>query len=193
MGLINITVTDIETTGLEQEKGDRIIEIACLLYGYDTDTGNIKGLGKYVQRIYPDRAIGAKAQAIHGISIDDLVGMPLWEDVAPQVANILDRTDLLVGHNIEGFDGPFIANELVRVGLYVPNVELFCTMDNGRFATYDGSVPSLRALAKCFGMDYDQKQAHGAEYDTALTAKCFFMGLRQGYYQLPSQLLEKAA
>jgi len=181
---INITVGDIETTGLDQEKGDRIIEIAFLMYAFDTETGKIEGLGKYTQRVYPDKAISAKAQSIHNISIDDLIGSPLWEDVAGQVAKHLTDTDLFVAHNSD-FDAPFLSNELLRVGIAIPDIEIFCTMKEGRFATYDGAVPSLRVLCGCFGIKYDLSEAHAALYDTAQTAKCFFLGLKQGYFKLP--------
>lgn len=190
---ICIGFLDIETTGLEQERGHRIIEAAFLLYTYNLTTGEIKPLGKYVQRINPNRSIDAKAQAVHKISIDDLMGEPVWEDVVDKTVKILDKADLLVCHNV-AFDGPFIANEIIRVGRQVPQIETLCTMDQGRFATFDGSVPSLRKLCECFGFAYDLSKAHGALYDIELTARCFFTGLRQGYYQLPDfNTLEKAA
>ncbi len=188
--IYRVTGADIETTGLHQEKGDRIIEIALLVYSYNTKTGESKPLGKYVQRVYPDKAVSAKAQAIHHISIDDLIGQPLWEDVAGKVNKILRVSDVLVVHNTD-FDCPFIAGELVRVGELVPEVETFCTMREGRFATYDGSVPSLRSLCSCFGFNYDVKMAHAAEYDVAIMMRCFFEGLKQGFYKFPEITIEE--
>lgn len=182
---LTIGFLDLETTGLEQSKGHRIIELAFLLYSYDQDTGEQKPIGKFVQRVNPDRAIDAKAQAVHKISINDLMGEPLWEDVVDKVVKVLSRINMLVCHNAE-FDGNFIAGEILRVGRKLPNPELFCTMDEGRFATYDGFPPSLRKLCECFGITYDLSKAHGAEYDILLTAKCFFMGLQRGVYNLPN-------
>jgi len=183
--IIRVTGADIETTGLEQEKGHKIIEMAFMLYSYNTDNGDIKGLGKYIQRVYPDHPISSKSQAVHGISIDDLTGEPLWEDeVADKVAKILKQTDLFVAHNVD-FDATFLSAELARVDKMVPDIETFCTMKEGRFAKYDGSVPSLRALCECFDISYDLTAAHAAEYDISQTMKCFFLGLKQGYFKLP--------
>ena len=190
---INVCFLDLETTGLEQERGHRIIEMAFLLYSYNLATKERKPLGKYIQRINPNRSIDVKAQAVHKISINDLMGKPLWEDVVDKAVKVLNKTDLLVCHNI-GFDGPFIANEIIRVGRCVPQVETFCSMDSGRFATFDGSVPSLRKLSECFGFEYSQSKAHGALYDTLLLSKCFFAGLDGGYFKLPDfKQLEQAA
>lgn len=195
MSEIIINFADLETTGLDQSKGHRIIEVSFLLYSYCLNTGSVKPIGKYIQRINPNRSIDAKAQAVHHISIDDLMGKPVWEDVVDKVVKVLKRTDLLVAHNI-GFDAPFIANEILRVGRELPECETFCTMDEGRFATFDGFPPNLRKLCDCFDVEYDLSKAHGAEYDTMVMAKCFFLGLEQGYYKLPDIFkleLEKAA
>lgn len=179
-----IGFVDLETTGLEQSEGHRILELAFLLYSYDLNTGDIRPIGKYVQRVNPNRSIDAKAQAVHKISIDMLMGEPLWEAVVDKVVKVMGKINLLVAHNM-GFDGPFVANEIERVGRVVPNMETFCTMDEGRFATFDGFPPSLRKLCECFDLEYDLSKAHGALYDIELTAKCFFLGLKSGAYVLP--------
>lgn len=167
---------DIETTGLSAEKGHRVIEIACTLHDYSTGAG----LGKWTQRINPKRTIDAKAQAVHGISIDDLMGEPIWEDVAPKLIKIMSRVDLLVAHNGDGFDFPFIIHELDRIGIEIPDVATFDTMTGCYWATPDGKPPSLRELAHSLGYIYDEKKAHGALYDTALMMQCFFTA-RQKY------------
>jgi DNA polymerase-3 subunit epsilon len=191
--VIKIGFIDTETTGLDQSAGHRLIEIAVLIYTYNTDTGEHKPVGKWVKRINPDRPIDAKAQSIHKISINDLMGEPLWEDVVDEFVKVLKKVDLLVAHNM-AFDGPFIVGEIARVGRQVPDMEVFCTMDKGRFATFEGFPPNLRKLCDCFDIEYDLDKAHGALYDILLTAQCFFKGLAGGYYQLPElKQLEKAA
>lgn len=171
-----VTGLDIETTGLSAERGHRVIEIACTLHDFHTG----KTLGKWSQRIDPKRSIDAKAQAVHGISLDDLKGQPDWETVAPNLVKLLKKTDLLVAHNGDGFDLPFIIHELDRIGLEVPDVATYDTMTGCYWATPDGKPPSLRELAHSLGYVYDEKQAHGALYDTALLMKCFFTA-RQKY------------
>jgi DNA polymerase-3 subunit epsilon len=171
---------DTETTGLEQEKGHRIIEIALL--SYDSDTRKL--VDKYVQRIDPERSIDPKAQEVHGIGYNELVGMPKWDIVAPEVYRRMNDADLAVAHN-KGFDLPFICLELVRVGQSIPNVESFCTMDNGRWATFDGKSPKLMELCFALGVPYDPKLAHAAEYDVERMMDCFWRGLDRGWYKLP--------
>jgi len=179
---------DTETTGLEQSDGHRIIEIALLAYDFDTR----KCVDRYVQRIDPERAIAAAAQEVHGISYTELVGMPKWEAVAPEVHKRMSAAHVMVAHNM-GFDGPFIGAELLRVGLKLPNVTPFCTMENGRFATFDGKFPKLQELCFAFGVPYDPAKAHAADYDVEVTMECFFRGIDRGFYVLPELELAKAA
>lgn len=167
---------DIETTGLSAEKGHRIIELACTLHDFHTG----KLLGKWAPRINPMRSIDAKAQAVHGISIEELMHEPKWEAVAPKLVKLLKKVDLIVAHNGDGFDLPFIIHELDRIGLEVPDVATFDTMTGCYWATPDGKPPSLRELAHSLGYKYDEEKAHSALYDTALMMRCFFTA-RQSY------------
>jgi DNA polymerase-3 subunit epsilon len=174
---------DTETTGLKQEDGHRIIEIALLTY--DLTTHELED--KWVQRIDPERAIDPGAQAVHGIGYSDLVGCPKWDDVAPEIAKRLSTAELLIAHNM-GFDGPFIGAELLRVGLEIPNVHSLCTMENARWACPDGKLPKLGELCFALNVPYDPAKAHAADYDVSVTMDCFFKGLERGFYQLPKEL-----
>lgn len=174
---------DTETTGLEQEKGHRIIEIAMLTYDLDTK----KCVDTWIQRIDPQRPIDPDAQAVHGIAYTDLVGCPTWDDLAPEIARRMGSADLLIAHNM-GFDGPFIAAELVRVGIKVPDVHALCTMENARWATPDGKFPRLGELCFALGVDYDTSKAHSAQYDVEVMMNCFFKGFQRGFYKLPNVL-----
>lgn len=175
-----VTVADTETTGLSQENGDKIIEIALLSY----DLESRKLLNRFVQRIDPDRPIDPSAQAIHGISYDMLIGCPKWEMVVDEVCSIMRGSNVLVAHNFN-FDGPFIAGEILRVGNVIPNIPSFCTMENGRWATFDGKSPKLGELCFALGVHYDPSSAHSADYDTEVTAECLFKGIGRGFFNLP--------
>jgi DNA polymerase-3 subunit epsilon len=172
---------DTETTGLEQEKGHRIVEIALLTY--DSETEEL--LDTWVQRFDPQRPIDAKAQEVHGISYSDLVGEPIWEDVAAEISRRLSEADLLVAHNMS-FDGPFIGLELNRCGFMVPDVDSFCTMENARWACPDGKYPKLQELAFSLGVEYDTAKAHAASYDVTVMMACFFRAANRGFYNLPA-------
>jgi len=179
---------DIETTGLKQEDGHRIIEVALSCWGFNTVTGERRKIGKpYIQRINPERPIDPGAEAVHKISLSDLRGKPKWKAVAPIVSNILSKTDIFVAHNAQ-FDAPFLALELVREGLPMPTFGVYCTMDNGRKATGMGKVPNLGELAYACGIDYDADAAHSALYDTQLLEECYWIGVDRGLYKSPADL-----
>lgn len=167
---------DLETTGLSAENGHRIIEFAGIVH--DLHTG--KALGKFEQRIDPKRSIDPKAQSVHKISLDDLRGKPIWADVAPKVAKLFSRVDMVVAHNGIGFDLPFLLVEMDRVGIELPDVEICDTMVSCKWATPDGKPPSLKELANSLGFIYDTEKVHSALYDVALMMQCFFKA-RQDY------------
>ncbi|MCL2874725.1 MAG: 3'-5' exonuclease [Betaproteobacteria bacterium] len=179
MGL-RIIGLDTETTGLKQELGHRIIEIAMLTY----DSDSRKLVDRWVQRIDPERPIDPAAQEVHGIAYTDLVGCPKWDEVAPEIVRRMGEADLLVAHNM-GFDGPFVAAELIRVGLRVPNTPSVCTMESARWACPDGKLPRLGELCFALGVRYDAAKAHSAIYDVDIMMECLFRGLKRGFYRLP--------
>lgn len=175
-----IAGVDIETTGLSQEEGHRIIEI-CFCF-YDSETQ--RKISDYTQRINPRRSIDPKAQEVHGISVSDLTASPDWDDVGCKVQDAIKRADVMVAHNMN-FDGPFIALELARIGLSVPSVDTICTMENARWATPLGKKPRLKELCFSLGVDYDESKAHSAAYDVDVMMNCFFKGLNRGFFELP--------
>lgn len=183
-----ITGLDTETTGLEQAAGHRIIEIALCHF----DLAARKKVDEFVQRIDPQRPIDPQAQAVHGIAYTDLVGMPTWEDVAARVSHELGRSDLLIAHNM-GFDGPFIGAELLRAGQLLPNAQSFCTMENGRWACFDGKFPKLQELCFALDVDYDPAQAHAALYDVERMMECYFKAMDRGFYPQPVATTLKTA
>lgn len=175
-----ITGIDSETTGLDQEKGHRIIEICASMYELESR----RKLVTWTKRIHPQRSIQAEAQRVHKISINDLVGCPTWEEVAPKVFAIMSKSDIVVAHNAM-FDMPFIAGELIRIGMQVPNVMVFDTMTEARWATPTGKLPKLQELCFALGKEYDADKAHAAEYDTELLMECLWEGIDRGFFKLP--------
>lgn len=183
---------DIETTGLKQEDGHRIIEVGLAVYK-TSDFYNFEKVGKTMcQRINPLRNIDKKAQAVHGISLEELKYEPEWEEFAPKLAKILAKCHLIVAHNVE-FDLPFVAFELERINLPIPKCDYYCTMLNGREATPLGSIPSLGNLCWAFDVDYDEDEAHAADYDIDVTMECFIKGVQNGTFKPFNLAQNKAA
>lgn len=177
---MKICFLDTETTGLKVEDGHRIIEITLIQY----DLATRKQLRVVDYQINPNRSIDAKAQAVHGISIEDLQKKPTFDLLASDINSVLKDSDVLIAHNMD-FDAPFIGGELEKAGLKDPlTADVYCTMANGRWACFDGKYPRLEELCFALGVDYDQALAHSALYDTERLAECFFNGLDRGFFKL---------
>ena len=161
---------DIETTGLSQEDGHRMVEVGIRLYNFD----NGEFIVKFVQRLNPQRPIDPKAQAVHGISFEDVADCMTWEEYAPRFVKIMSKVDVLIAHNGESFDLPFINGELIRVGQPVLFQPLIDTMLKARWATPMGKYPNLGELCFACGVDYDPSKAHGADYDIDVMCQCYF-------------------
>jgi DNA polymerase-3 subunit epsilon len=174
-----IVGVDLETTGLDWIAGHKIIEICLSLY---SDDG--KKLGSFESRVNPMRPIDAKAEAVHGISLGDLIGEPTFDKVAPRVTEIMQHTDVLVAHNGHDFDFPFLEHQL-REALHVSfptKMRLFDTKTNARWATWNGKSPKLEELAYSLDVEYDKEKAHGASYDVDVMMACFFEARRRGFF-----------
>lgn len=184
---------DVETTGIEQEKGHRIIEFAVIVYSYEPATYTATRMGEYVTRINPQRPIDAGAFAVHHISYEDVAACPTWAEVAPKIYRIMNNCHVIVAHNGDGFDLPFINAELTRIGSPLPDVQTVDSMTQARWATPAGKYPKLGEL--CFASDvpYDLDKAHGALYDCEVMASCFFENHKTGFFTLPFIAEKEAA
>lgn len=188
MTRIIATGCDLETTGFQASKGHRIVEICLSMWDV---AARIK-LRHWTFRVNPLRDIPAAASNVHKIYTEDLVDAPTWEKVAPAVNAVLQKTDLLVCHNV-GFDGPFLGEELLRVGQRPPNVPTFCTMENARWATGTGKNPKLAELAWALKVPFDPNEAHAADYDVDAMMKCLWSGMDRGLFKLPIAIPARAA
>lgn len=172
-----ILFQDIETTGVNEPE-ERIIEFCGMLFDLATE----QHVETLTLRCNPMRKINAKAQKVHGISNADLEKEPLFDVIAPAIVDIIGRASINVAHNGDEFDFPFIKRECMRVGHYFTYGRTYDTMKQARWATAYGKNPRLGELAECLDVPYDPSQAHSAEYDVEVMAKCFFEGRRIGWY-----------
>lgn len=171
---------DLETTGLDPAE-HRIVEVYAGLWDLSTKTL----IREFLQRIDPQRSILADASRVHGIYAGDLVGCPVFADVAGRLRHELSAANFLVAHNGVSFDLPFVNAELKRVGLPPIEMPVVDTMLLSRGATFDGKLPNLGELCQAYGVDYDPEKAHGAAYDVEVMVQCLFRGLDWGYLKLP--------
>jgi DNA polymerase III epsilon subunit-like protein len=116
-----------------------------------------------------------------------LVGAPTFEEVyKTEIAPILNKIELAVIHNA-AFDSVFMATEILNLGEPLPEFETFCTMENGRWATFSGKNPNLGELCYALDVDYDPKEAHAADYDVFKMMDCFFAGRSLNRFKLEGE------
>lgn len=183
-----IASLDTETTGL-CEPDHRIVEVYIDLI----DLASRKTLLSYNKRINPKRNMPAEAQRIHGISSSDLMNQPDWEEIGPLVRKIIAKSSVIVAHNAQ-FDVDFLNMEFKRIGEPPITQTVFCTMENGIWASPTGKKPSLQELCFACEVPYDPSLAHAADYDVGRLNECLYRGIDWGFYNLsPAPVLRAAA
>lgn len=181
-------IFDTETTGIphnktapltDLENWPRLVQIAWQLHD---KRGKLLTQHNYI--IKPEGFnVPYKAEQIHGISTQRATeeGHDLKTILAVFLED-LDKTDVLVGHNIE-FDINIIGAELIRQAIDPEKFLNLKKVDTGLAATefcqLAGGIggrlkmPRLTELhEKLFGKDFGD--AHDASYDVAATARCYF-------------------
>jgi DNA polymerase-3 subunit epsilon len=101
-----VLVFDVETTGTDKRR-DQVIEL-CIQFGLDA------GARSQTWRFRPTVAISPGAQAVHGISAEDLVDCPPFADCAEEISAIFAGADVIVGYNLT-FDVDMLQAEYERL------------------------------------------------------------------------------
>ena len=164
--LMREIVLDTETTGLDAESGDRIIEVGCIELYNKIRTGKV--FHKYIN---PEREIPYSSTKIHGLTKDFLKEKPKFTDIARELTEFLDDSPLVI-HNA-AFDMRFLNMEL-RL-LNISQIEYERTADTLLIARkkFPGSPVSLDALCKRFSIDLSERKKHGALLDAELLAMVY--------------------
>lgn len=159
-------VIDTETTGLEANSGDRIVEIAALEL-----INGVKSDNNFHYYINPEREIPDSAFRVHGISNEMVYNKPKFIEIAEEFIFFI-RSDPIVAHNAE-FDLGFINAELRRIGRSV--LEQNPIVDTLALARkkFPGQSNSLDALCNRFGVDRSRRVKHGALVDAEILAEVY--------------------
>lgn len=105
---IEFTIFDTETTGLEPQSGDRIIEIAAVRFK------NKEKISDFQTLVNPNRPISQEAFQVNGISQDMLKDAPQIEAILPKFLDFIQGS-LVCSYNAP-FDLEFLLNELKIAG-----------------------------------------------------------------------------
>jgi DNA polymerase-3 subunit epsilon len=159
-------IFDTETTGLDSRE-DRIIELGGVEMVNRFPTGRT-----FHFFINPQgRQIHADAQAIHGISADQLADKPIFGAIVDEFIELIDGAKL-VAHNAN-FDIGFINAEFARIGR--PPVAPELVIDTLALAKrkHPMGPNSLDALCRRYGIDNSHRTKHGALLDSELLAEVY--------------------
>jgi DNA polymerase III subunit epsilon len=159
---------DTETTGLDPKQGHRIIEIAAV------EVVHRRLTGRHVHyRLDPERDIDAAATEVHGMTRDDLRGMPRFADIAADFVDFARDAEWII-HNAP-FDVAFFDAEFALCGL-PPSTSVYAKLvDTLALAreTFPGKRNNLDALCERFGVSNAQRTLHGALLDAQLLAEVY--------------------
>ncbi len=175
-------VVDVETAGFEAQRHALLQAAACILR-MDEETGELYMADQVEVDILPFEGAEITPESLKFNGIEDpyhpfrgamderaaleKLFQPIWQEIKTTGCT----RAILVGHNAF-FDLGFIRAAAERTRVKSP-FHQFSTFDT---VSLSGLVYGETVLAKALkaaGIDWDQKQAHGALYDTVKTAELF--------------------
>ncbi|MEM8626697.1 MAG: DNA polymerase III subunit epsilon, partial [Pseudomonadota bacterium] len=172
-------VLDTETTGLDPNNGDRLVEIGCVELHNRYPTGN-----NYHVYINPQRSMPEEAFRVHGLSSEFLSDKPTFDQVAQDFLDFIGE-DMLVIHNAN-FDIGFLNAELGALDL--PRIGMHRVTDTLALARrrHPGARNSLDALCDRYKLDNSARVLHGALLDSEILADVYvhLLGIQQGKFEL---------
>lgn len=175
---------DIETTGLKPEH-DRIVEIAA--YCVETKA-------HFTQLVQPEIAIPSEASRIHGISDEMVKSASVFAEIGLQFCKFCYRDQaqpILIAHNGDLFDHPFLRAELKRAHLSPPS---WRTLDSLKWARkYRPDLPrhSLQYLRQVYQIA--ENNAHRALDDVMVLYQIFSLMIDDLPMDLVLQILEESS
>lgn len=173
---------DLETTGLST-KTEHIIEVGFVEYD-----AKGKEIGRWGQLICPPAneqgeisTGGPTVEAVHGIKPKDVIGMPSFEEVMPEIHKRLAGATI-IGHNL-GFDSKHLKSSFRKYAGDNPESSK---------ATWEGEIDTLfhasrhmeglennRLVTVSSSLGVEYTNGHRAVHDAAVAGEVFFK-IRKG-------------
>lgn len=159
-------VLDTETTGVEANAGDRIVEIGCVELVNHCPSGR-----SFHCYINPERPMSEGAFAVHGLSDAFLADKPVFSGIADAFEDFIGDARLVI-HNA-AFDIGFLNMELKRIGRGpIAQIRVVDTLSMAR-RKHPGASNSLDALCQRYGIDNSRRTKHGALLDAEILAEVY--------------------
>ena len=172
-------VLDTETTGLDYNKGDRLVEIGAIELVNHIPTG--KTFHSYLNPLI-DGEMPVESFNVHGLTTEFLSNKPLFSEVVESLLLFLGEANLII-HNAK-FDIGFINYELQLLEISSPQVYeslpykeirkeiIIDTLDIAK-NLYPGKSVSLDSLCVKFGINNKRKGKHGALIDSEILSEVY--------------------
>jgi len=172
---------DTETTGVNPDRGDRIIEIALV----PVYRGKIILEKAYVTLVNPMVRIPALVEKVHGIGNSEVVRAPSMDDIFPTIKSYLSNM-VPIFHNGK-FDLMFLDYAAKEIGSFPIDPTYIDTYEMSSILF--GKPRSLEWLARYFSIT--DKIHHRALDDAVVTARVFLrMAQMIGYERVGEFLLK---
>jgi DNA polymerase-3 subunit epsilon len=169
-----VLVFDCETTGTDRVR-DQVIEL-CVQQGLAEDAPS------KVWRIKPSVAIHPGAQAVHGITMEELADCPMFEAVAAEITALFKTADVIIGYNL-AFDIDMLQAEYARIGQ--PLLDFSTTKIVDAFRLWQQCEPRSLQHAHQRFVGGEFAAAHTASADVAATGRVLAGMLR--HFELDGQ------
>ena len=161
---------DTETTGLDFNKGDRVVEIGAVEIIGRNKTGEL-----YQTYLNPDgKEMSEGAVEITNITNEQLKDAPKFKEVVDEFIKFVKGAELVI-HNAE-FDIGFINHELKLIDHEVKDIRDICsvfdTLTHARKA-FPGQRNNLNALSMRLGISGYDRTYHGALLDAQILADTY--------------------
>lgn len=160
---LGYVIVDVETTGLDPNTGDRIIQL-CIQQADPQGTPQGEPRSWLLDPVtrYPSK----EAFAVHGVSSDMLIGQPHFEDLVEVISELLmDR--VFVAHRAE-FDLKFIQKEMLLAGYIYQPLQKACTVEALRLVEPEWPEHTLKHWADANELAFKE---HDAAEDVRMTQK----------------------
>lgn len=152
---------DTETTGIKSDK-DRIIELAA----YDSENQK-----SFTRLINPKLPIPSDATAIHGITNEMVASAPTFGEVAREFIEFCQGEVILIAHNNDSFDLPFMRCEFDRHEVVMPSWSFLDSLKWARRYRPDLPRHTLQSLRELYGIA--KNNAHRALDDVLVLYEVF--------------------
>lgn len=160
-------VLDTETTGLDPEKGHKIVEIGCVELENHMPTGRT-----FQEYLNPEIEMTEDVISIHGITNEFVKDKPKFNEIAEKFLNFIGSDSKLVIHNA-AFDMKFLNAELKDCGLSELSYDrVIDTLLIAR-QKFPGTRVNLNELCKKFNVNASARTVHGALLDSELLSEVY--------------------